>query len=122
MSCCPPNAEKYLAATGSNAGQCVTHESGQELYMTGSAAESKKGVLIIPDVYGWNSGRTRHIADMFAEANYLAVVPKLLAPGLKGGTDGDGLYPSFSFATDGAEFGPFMTQYDWKGWQKNDTQ
>jgi dienelactone hydrolase len=60
------------------------------LYTTGSAAESKKAILIIPDVWGWNSGRTRHIADMFAEGGYLAVVPKLMIPALEGGTDGDG--------------------------------
>lgn len=90
MSCCPPNAEKYLAANCATAGQCITTSSGLEVYTTGSATASKKGVLIIPDIWGWNSGRTRNIADMFAEAGYLAVVPKLMVPPLEGGTDGDG--------------------------------
>lgn len=90
MSCCPPNADKYLAPTYDTVGEQVKLASGFELYRSGSAAETKKAVLIIPDVWGWNSGRTRNIADMFAEAGYLAVVPKILAPGLKGGTDGDG--------------------------------
>jgi hypothetical protein len=26
-----------------------------------------------------------------------------------------GLYPEFSFATDGAKFGPYMSQFDYKG-------
>lgn len=90
MSCCPPNAEKYLAATYDTTGETVTLASGTEIYRTGSAAESKKAVLVIPDVWGWNGGRTRNIADMFAEAGYLAVVPKLMIPPLEGGTDGDG--------------------------------
>lgn len=90
MSCCPPNADKYLAATYDTTGEKVTLPSGNELYRSGSVGASKKAVLIIPDVWGWNSGRTRNIADMFAEAGYLAVVPKILAPGLQGGVDGDG--------------------------------
>mmetsp|Transcript_120349 Transcript_120349/g.236521 ORF Transcript_120349/g.236521 Transcript_120349/m.236521 type:complete len:264 (+) Transcript_120349:72-863(+) len=115
MSCCPPNAEKYLAASGPTNGQCLTLASGQEVYCSAPATSGKKGVLIIPDVYGWNGGRTRSIADMFAEAGYLAVVPKLMVPPLEGGTDGDGLYPTFSFETDVAKFPPYMSQFDWKG-------
>ena len=90
MSCCPPNADKYLAPTYDTTGKQVTLPSGNEVYQSGSVGESKRAILLIPDVYGWNGGRTRNIADMFAEAGYFVVVPKLLAPGLQGGVDGDG--------------------------------
>jgi len=52
----------------------------------------------MPDVWGWNSGRTRGIADMFADGGYKAVVPKVLMPPFEGGTDGDGLPPDFDIA------------------------
>ena len=89
MSCCPPNAEKYLAPNYATTGSTLTLPNGHELYHSGSV-DSKHAVLIIPDVYGWNGGRTRNIADWFAEAGYYAVVPKLMVPALQGGTDGDG--------------------------------
>ena len=90
MSCCPPNADKYLAPTYDTTGKQVTLPSGNEVYQSGSVGESKRAILLIPDVYGWNGGRTRNLADLFAEAGYFVVVPKLLAPGLQGGVDGDG--------------------------------
>ena len=97
MSCCPPNADKYLAATYDTTGEKVTLPSGLEVYRSGSASVNKKAVLIISDVWGWNSGRTRNIADMFAEAGYLAIVPKLMTPAFQGGTDGDGKPQKLSF-------------------------
>jgi hypothetical protein len=98
VTCCPPNAEKYLAATHDTTGKCITLPSGHELYTSGTASATKRGVLIVPDVWGWNSGRTRNIADMFAEAGYLAVVVKILTPPLQGGTDGDGKFRSRQFS------------------------
>eukprot|EP01033_Poteriospumella_lacustris_P016246 gene16246-11625_t len=89
MSCCPPNAEKYLAPDYSFVGSTVALDTGLELYVTGTGA-SKKGLLIVPDIYGWNGGRTRNIADYYAEEGYYVVVPKLLTPAIDGGTDGDG--------------------------------
>lgn len=89
MSCCPPNAEKYLAPDYNFVGSTIALDTGLELYVTGTGA-SKKGLLIVPDIYGWNGGRTRNIADYYAEQGYYVVVPKLLTPAIDGGTDGDG--------------------------------
>jgi dienelactone hydrolase len=92
-------------------------------------------------VYGWNGGRIRAIADDYAAAGYLVIIPQLLQPAFEGGTDGDGLppgrgyrsahnlcfiscplyyihiyciniyiYTDFSFATQGASFGPYISQ------------
>lgn len=90
MSCCPPNAEPYLAADYSAVGEIVTLPSGLKVYSSGKVSDLSRAVIIVPDVFGWNSGRTRNVADLFASHGYLAIVPQLLAPGLDGGTDGDG--------------------------------
>lgn len=51
-----------------------------------------------PDVWGWNGGRVRAIADALADQGYLVVVGKFLAtPPKDGGTDGDALAPTASF-------------------------
>ena len=84
-----------------------------------------------------STNRTRSIADYFAEIGYCAVVPKLLVPGLRGGTDGDGksrsinlisdfiyqtmsavgLPPDFNWAAEGAmqDFGGYMGSLPWEG-------
>jgi dienelactone hydrolase len=87
--CCPPNAHKYLAPDYKHVGNILTLEDGTEIYRTGDPS-SKKAVLLIPDIYGWNGGRTRNIADFLAENGYYTVIPKLLIPPVDGGTDGDG--------------------------------
>jgi len=96
MSCCPTNAEKYLAPDYNTTGSTETLANGYEYYHTGSTSSSK-AVILIPDVFGWNGGRTRNVADYFAEAGYYVIVPKLLVPALEGGTDGDGLFPHFDW-------------------------
>jgi dienelactone hydrolase len=63
-------------------------EDGNEYYATGSP--SAKAVMLIPDVFGWNGGRTRNVADFLAERGYYTVVPKLMVPPVDGGVDGDG--------------------------------
>mmetsp|Transcript_3187 Transcript_3187/g.4979 ORF Transcript_3187/g.4979 Transcript_3187/m.4979 type:complete len:303 (-) Transcript_3187:285-1193(-) len=112
MSCCPPNAEGFLAANYSTKGALQTLPSGLEFYLSGTGS---KAILIIPDVFGWNGGRTRNIADMLADAGYMVMIPKLMVPPLEGGTDGDGLFPDFSFEAHGAKFGPYMSQFAWEG-------
>lgn len=90
--CCPPNAEKYLAPDYTFTGKTHTLADGVEFYEAGSPS-LKKAVLLIPDIFGWNGGRTRNIADWLAEEGYYTVVPKLLVPAVDGGTDGDGKSP-----------------------------
>jgi len=63
---------------------------GIEYY--GSGTSKEKAILIIPDVWGYNSGRIRSIADLFAAEGYFVAIPKLLSPPLEGGTDGRTLY------------------------------
>ena len=88
MACCPPNSHAYLAPDYKEVGSVIEID-GTELYISGQTSTGK-GILIIPDVYGFHGGRVRNIADQFAEAGYFAIVPKLLVPALRGGTDNDG--------------------------------
>ncbi|KAI9023467.1 dienelactone hydrolase family-domain-containing protein [Hyaloraphidium curvatum] len=92
--CCPPNSEPYLKADYATKGATTTLPSGVEAYVVGPK-DAKKAILVIPDVWGWNSGRVRAIADNFGDGGYRVVVPKLLTPPLEGGTDGDALPPDF---------------------------
>ena len=57
-------------------------------------------LLLCPDVWGWNGGRMRAIADSLAKEGYAVAVPKLLTPASNGGTDGDALSPTCEFSMD----------------------
>jgi len=94
MSCCPSDAVGYLAADHADEGT-VRSVDGISYYQIGSGPN---GLLICPDVWGWNGGRTRAIADDFAKKGVSVWVPKLL-PAFEGGTDGDGLPPSYDIKT-----------------------
>jgi hypothetical protein len=115
MACCPPNAHGYLASSKDHKGTKITVSGGTEIYTTGNLGQSGRAILVCPDIWGWDSGRLRNIADHLAEAGYLVVVPKILQPAcvqteimgsrngsaltfyrLNGGTDGDALSPDVS--------------------------
>jgi len=103
-SCCPPGAAGYLAADHADKGAKKSAD-GVEYYQAGSG---KIGLLICPDVWGWNGGRTRALADEFAEKHGLNVfIPKLLSP-FEGGTDGDGLPPAFDIGARGSVLGTLL--------------
>lgn len=117
MSCCPDGSHGYLAADGNNNGtiESVPGASPEvEFYGTGNR-ESATAVIIIPDVFGWNAGRTRNIADYLAQIHGYCVVPKVLQPAFEGGTDGDALPENFDFATRMAEVGPWVKALEWDG-------
>ncbi len=58
--CCPPNAEKYLAPDYTHHGRILTTNEGIEFYGIGEEhiSGTKKSIYILPDVFGWNAGRT----------------------------------------------------------------
>lgn len=110
LPCCPPDSTGYLAPDYQTVGSIMTLSDGTDIYTSGSG---RAGIIFVPDVFGWNSGRTRNIADMFATAGYHSVVPKLLGPGLEGGTDGDGLPPDFDTGKRRPEFFAYVSQFTW---------
>lgn len=103
MSCCPPDSLPYLQSDGTSKGAKNKVED-VEFFECNAGAEKK--LLLIPDVWGWDSGRIRLLADHFAEAEgFHVVIPKLLAsPPFEGGTDGDALPPSFDMANRQPDF------------------
>lgn len=104
MSCCPPDAAPYLAANHVDEGS-VKEVEGVTYYNVGAG---EIGLLVMPDVFGWNGGRVRALSDQFAKRGFNVFIPKLLPP-LEGGTDGDGLPPDFAMSRFGAEVGPLLS-------------
>jgi hypothetical protein len=92
-SCCPAGSENYLLSTYVPVGQVITIEGGVEAYISGTP--DQKAMILFPDIYGWNGGNIRKIADMYAADGYYTIIPKMLSPVLEGGTDADGIH-SFS--------------------------
>jgi dienelactone hydrolase len=73
-------------------------------------------VLICPDIWGWNSGRTRRFADLLVNdvgISYV-VIPKLLSPPFEGGTDGDALPPGFDLIARGSEAWPWLRDFKYE--------
>jgi len=103
MSCCPADAAPYLAPDHTDEGT-VRSIDGICFYQVGTGPV---GLLICPDIWGWNGGRTRAIADDFAKKGLSVWVPKVLPP-FEGGTDGDGLPPTFNNQERGKELGPLL--------------
>ena len=107
MSCCPPGSLGFLQSDYAHAGSCSS-AGGTDIYAVGAPSASGKALIIIPDIYGWNGGRVRSVADYFASQGYYVVVPKLLVPCLREGTDGDGCPADIDFAK---EFKPYMLKF-----------
>ena len=118
-SCCPAGSAGYLAADYATAGAFASFGEGAakvDCYVSGDAA-ARRAVILAPDVWGWNSGRTRALADAFAARGFFALVPKVLdvGGGLEGGTDGDGLPPGFDMAGRRADFMEWIKKHPHAG-------
>mmetsp|Transcript_25470 Transcript_25470/g.37570 ORF Transcript_25470/g.37570 Transcript_25470/m.37570 type:complete len:263 (-) Transcript_25470:118-906(-) len=96
MSCCPSDSTPFYADDYVCKGKEETIANGTEIYTVGNESSNSKAIILIPDIWGWDGGRTRRIADFLAESYPLVVVPKLLTPSFEGGTHGDGLPPDFN--------------------------
>ena len=116
MSCCPPDSHPYLKpdANYEHVGQELlsNYSSGLGMYRVGDLDETKRAVVICPDVFGWKGGRVRAIADYFAGSGYFVVVCRLLAPSDEidehtWSGEQDGLAPDAEFNLE------WMKQYPW---------
>ena len=116
MSCCPPSSLPYLQSE--NKGEGSLEKVGScEYYQTKNISGSK-AILMVPDVWGWNSGSIRSSADYFSEQGFCVVIPKLLDPALNGGTDGDALPPDFKPGESFPEFKAYMQEHPFEGVMK----
>ena len=98
-----------LASDTSSIGEKIDLGDGIGCYQTG--ASSSAVIILFPDM-GLGFGRTRLLADEFGRLGYRVYVPKLLQPALEGGTDGDGLPPSFDMGSV-EDFMPWVVQIPW---------
>jgi hypothetical protein len=57
MPCCPPDSEKYLAPDYNTIGSTITLGDGTDIYVSKADAGAVNAIIVIPDVFGWNSGR-----------------------------------------------------------------
>lgn len=57
---------------------------GIEGYVSKPYVSGQKVLVLIPDAFGWNSGRLRNVADYFTEEGYYTVVPKIMTPCAEG--------------------------------------
>jgi len=116
--CCPPNSFPALTLKDQvTSGTIVTHKTAS-FYSTGSLSDTtgRRAVIFIPDIFGWNSGRTRKIADHIAgQLKILVVVLKSLSS-YKGGDDGPPEGYNFGDATDQADRAVWMKSISsWEG-------
>jgi len=91
-SCCPSGSLPSLQIGGKVSGKIINGK-GCDYYRTGDS--SKVVIIFYPDVWGWNSGRVRLLADHFAKQLVCSVVVPKLQPPMGKGTDGDALPPDF---------------------------
>jgi len=114
--CCPPESLGYLAADQTSIGEKILlEETGFEFYIShAGCAGTKKGLIFTADIFGWNSGRIRLIADHFASQGYLTVIPKLLTPPLEDGNDGDAIPRDFNNQLRAAELKFYLQTKTWE--------
>jgi len=91
-SCCPNGSLPALQIDTKLKGE-VVEGKGCSYYKTGGAG--KIVIIFYPDVWGWNSGRVRALADHFSEQLLCTTVVPKLQPPMGKGTDGDALPQDF---------------------------
>lgn len=124
-SCCPKDSFPYLQADHKVQGEYLSapflagtekdDEKAVDFFAVGKVEKGGKAIVFIGDVWGWNTGRIRPIAEFFAQQGYYCVVPKLLVPALEGGCDGDGLPPNFEMGKRGGDFVAWIKTIPFEG-------
>jgi dienelactone hydrolase len=117
--CCPSNSHPSLADDYLPQGMKITHKS-VEMYSVGSLSNNSgsagsRSIVIFPDIWGWDSGRTRRYADLLVNNSICdtVLIPKLLIPTFEDGTDGDGLPPGIDLAVR-PDVWPWLSQFSYQ--------
>jgi len=71
--------DRFLDNNYKTCGKVQTLPDGLQFYEAGDPS-CGKSVILIPDLFGWNSGRVRNLADFLGCSGYYTLVPRLLAP------------------------------------------
>lgn len=84
-SCCPIGSEKALSTDYKPMGEMIQVGGDLPTYAVGKGS---KAIVVIPDIFGFASGRTRLIADQLAHEGYRVLMPRLMPN--EAGDGGDG--------------------------------
>lgn len=102
MSCCPKDSLGPLNGGDVKPGGTKVDTGKVSYYVAKDSTKKDSTVVVImyPDVWGWDTGRIRVLADHFSDTLGCTVVVPKLQPPLEGGTDGDALPPTFEISPD----------------------
>jgi len=83
-SCCPEGSAPFMAPNYNVMGSCKILEGsgadGLEGYVSKAYVSGQKALVLIPDAFGWNSGRLRNVADYFAAEGIKIHTPRYWNP------------------------------------------
>eukprot|EP00179_Madagascaria_erythrocladioides_P016684 CAMPEP_0198345474 /NCGR_PEP_ID=MMETSP1450-20131203/74306_1 /TAXON_ID=753684 ORGANISM="Madagascaria erythrocladiodes, Strain CCMP3234" /NCGR_SAMPLE_ID=MMETSP1450 /ASSEMBLY_ACC=CAM_ASM_001115 /LENGTH=144 /DNA_ID=CAMNT_0044050823 /DNA_START=119 /DNA_END=550 /DNA_ORIENTATION=+ len=90
MSCCPPDSWPALdagyaplgttidVATSGGGGDAGGDAATMKVYVSGDSKAAKRALVVLPDIFGIDSGRTKAMADHFAARGFYVLVPDVL--------------------------------------------
>mmetsp|Transcript_14182 Transcript_14182/g.17568 ORF Transcript_14182/g.17568 Transcript_14182/m.17568 type:complete len:266 (+) Transcript_14182:200-997(+) len=112
--CCPPGSHGPVEPQAGYIpkGRIETLDDGKvELYVSEPGERTGKAILVLHDIFGPDSGRTKQICDIYAENGFVTVLPTLLK----------GPYPMFVLPENGGEkvisklrAGWYLRGFKWK--------
>ena len=110
-----PDFTPFVAKSYVPKGKIVSVE-GIDFYEINPTIPVNRGaaVIILPEYWGWNSGRIRNIADLTSKSGFQVVIPKLLIPPIDGGNDGDGFPADLIFTQRYGDVYPFLRAMTWE--------
>ncbi|KAK4535340.1 hypothetical protein CDCA_CDCA04G1365 [Cyanidium caldarium] len=76
--CCPPGSWPALQVDYKPRGTMKDIGKGLQAYVVGSGS---RGIIVLPDVFGVESGHSKAICDAFADAGFVAVLPDMFRGG-----------------------------------------
>ena len=78
--CCPPESHGELESSYVPKGSEVNLSETLKGYVVEPSEPATKALLILHDIFGPESGRTKEICDMYAKEGYLVVLPYVFEP------------------------------------------
>lgn len=76
--------DKFLSPNYQPHGKITKVSNKVEYYQAGDPYGTDNAVIIISDIYGWDSGRVRNIADYFGANDYFSAIPNLSSVAFNG--------------------------------------
>ena len=107
------DADNYLSTSYIPLGETIIENNYEYYYIYNKTIKSEYGIIIISDLWGWNSGKIRAIADYISRAGFQVIIPKLLVPCLEEGTHGDGIPLHYNITANYPKFSKYISSFQW---------